>query len=247
MYREIARRTNCAVLLVHHTAKPPQGSSEGHAGNMNTARGASALIGVSRIIETLFGMSKKDSERHGIPENERHLYVRLDDAKANLSLATAEAKWFKRVGVTIANGDEVGVLEPVKLADAALPDKNTEKDYLRSIICTLLVLIKTPSETLNAAAIALAWDGGERFKEYRQQDANGNHRASSTARRKIEEACKENFVVVTGTESCGFTIEYPSKGPVTLHRFSRSASATEIAAQPPEFSDPETEENDHDF
>ena len=117
MYRDIARRAKCAVLLVHHTAKPPQGSSEGHAGNMNTARGASALIGVSRVIETLFGMSKKDGERHGIAENERHLYVRLDDAKANLSLASSEARWFKRIGVTIANKDEVGVLEPVKLSE----------------------------------------------------------------------------------------------------------------------------------
>ena len=34
MFREIARQGDCAVLLVHHTAKPPQGSSDGHAGNM---------------------------------------------------------------------------------------------------------------------------------------------------------------------------------------------------------------------
>jgi RecA-family ATPase len=38
MFREIARVGDCAVMLVHHTAKPPQGSSDGHAGNLNTSR-----------------------------------------------------------------------------------------------------------------------------------------------------------------------------------------------------------------
>jgi hypothetical protein len=38
MFREIARAGNCAVMLVHHTAKPPQGSSDGHAGNPNLRR-----------------------------------------------------------------------------------------------------------------------------------------------------------------------------------------------------------------
>lgn len=246
MYREIARRTKCAVLLVHHTAKPPQGSSEGHAGNMNTARGASALIGVSRVIETLFGMSKKDGDRHGIAENQRHLYVRLDDAKANLSLASAEAKWFKRIGVTIANGDEVGVLEPVELATTAISVK-TDDDLHHAIIATLLALVKEESTTLNTAIIRLAWGGGKRFEEYRQTDSKGNQRASRTLRLKVEDACKANISIVTGAEACGFTIEYPEKGPVTLHRYSRPAVSTEIAAQPPEFLDPEPTEDDHDF
>ena len=72
MFREIARRGECAVMLVHHTAKPPQGASDGHAGNLNTARGASALVGVARIVQTLFSMSPKDAERYGVPEEERH-------------------------------------------------------------------------------------------------------------------------------------------------------------------------------
>ena len=123
MFREIARAGNCAVMLVHHTAKPPQGSSDGHAGNLNTSRGASALAGVARIVQTLFSMSARDAEQHGVDDDERHLFVRLDDAKANLGLISGRARWFRRVGVTIANGDEVGVLVPDQLeqveADAA--------------------------------------------------------------------------------------------------------------------------------
>ena len=112
MYREIAREANCAVLLVHHTSKPPQGTSDSHAGNMNTARGASALVGVARVVQTLFSMSEADAERLGVGTDERHLYLRLDDAKANLGLISGEAAWYRRKSVTIANGDEVGVLVP---------------------------------------------------------------------------------------------------------------------------------------
>ena len=112
MFRDIARQGACAVMLVHHTAKPPQGSSDGHAGNMNSARGASALTGVARVVQTLFGMSGKDAEACGVDEEDRHRYVRLDDAKANLGPPGLATRWFQREGVQIANGDEVGVLVP---------------------------------------------------------------------------------------------------------------------------------------
>ena len=112
MFREVARSTNCAVLLVHHTAKPPQGSSDSHAGNMNTARGASALVGVARVVQTLFGMSQSDAEQYGVPREERHLHLRLDDAKANLGLISPDASWYRKASIVIPNGDEVGVLVP---------------------------------------------------------------------------------------------------------------------------------------
>ena len=112
MLREIARAANCSVLLVHHTAKPPQGMSDGHAGNINTARGASALVGVARVVQTLFSMSEADAERTGVSNEERHVYLRLDDAKANLGLVSPDATWYRKVGVELPNGDEVGVLAP---------------------------------------------------------------------------------------------------------------------------------------
>ena len=112
MFREVARSANCSVLLVHHTAKPPQGTSDGHAGNMNTARGASALVGVARVVETLFSMSEADADEVGVSDDDRHLYLRLDDAKANLGPTRGEPAWYRRQSVTIANGDEVGVLVP---------------------------------------------------------------------------------------------------------------------------------------
>jgi hypothetical protein len=69
-------------------------------------------------------MSERDADKLGVVDDERRLWVRLDDAKANLSLIDGEALWFKRVGVVIPNGDEVGVL----VAGDPGPSENTASD-----------------------------------------------------------------------------------------------------------------------
>lgn len=112
LWREIARRCDCAVVLVHHTGKPPAAAPDSWVGSLSASRGASSLGGVARIVRTLFSMSEKDAERLCLPPEDRHRWVRLDDAKANLALASGEARWFERLSINIANGDEVGVLVP---------------------------------------------------------------------------------------------------------------------------------------
>ena len=243
MFRDIARRADCAVVLVHHTGKPPQGSSEGHAGNMWSSRGASALVGVARVIKTLFGMSKKDAERRGIREDDRHLYIRLDDAKANLSLASPEAKWFKRLGVTLANTDEVGVLESITLDENPSYNAGGDTDSHHAIIAALLAHVKEDVITLNRAVNLLAWGGHEAFKKYCIIDDQGRQRASTSLRTKVKAACKSPIVIVTGSQACGFTLD-ESKSPHVLRRFARPVGATELASQPPEnFTDMEEEDD----
>lgn len=115
LWREIARRSNCSVLLVHHAKK--YGSEPGDA---SAARGGSALIGVARIVSTLFGMSEDEASTFDINIDERGKYLRFDDAKANLSLITYAAKWFTKETVTLPNAsseepaDDVGALKPWK-------------------------------------------------------------------------------------------------------------------------------------
>lgn len=118
LYREIAQRADCAVTLVHHTSKPPEGRSDSHIGNMYSGRGASSLVGVARVSLTLFGMTERDAERLGVAPEDRRKYIRLDDAKMNLSLQSGEPAWFERAAQEIGNGklglqgDKVGVLRP---------------------------------------------------------------------------------------------------------------------------------------
>ena len=133
LWREVARRCDCAVVLVHHTGKPPAAAPDSWVGSLSASRGASSLAGVARIVRTLFSMSEKDAERLGIPPEERHRWVRLDDAKANLALASGQARWFERVSVTIANGEEVGVLVPGDPAPAS-PHRVSDEEIEAALV-----------------------------------------------------------------------------------------------------------------
>ena len=205
MFREIARAGNCAVMLVHHTAKPPQGSSDGHAGNLNTSRGASALAGVARIVQTLFSMSARDAEQHGVDDDERHLFVRLDDAKANLGLISGRARWFRRVGVTIANGDEVGVLVPDQLEQVETTAPIDVRDFHRTIVAALLAQVPEDEITLNAAAKLLAWGPHERFHRYRQtDDQRSPTREAEPCATRSSPPARRASTIIDGASSRGF-------------------------------------------
>jgi KaiC/GvpD/RAD55 family RecA-like ATPase len=114
LWREVSRRTNCAVLLVHHAKK----YSAQMAGDMDAARGGGALSGVARVVCTLFGMTSDEAKGFGVADEERVRYLRFDDAKANLSLMSGSARWFEKHSVSLGNAgdglpaDEVGVLMP---------------------------------------------------------------------------------------------------------------------------------------
>lgn len=133
--RRIAVEANCSVLVVAHSRKPPQASSEGYTGDIDGLRGASSQAGVLRLGYTLYGASAKDCKDWGIPEAERHLFVRLDGAKSNLSLLSGKPRWMKRVSVPIGEGDNaesIGVLEP-----AFLEERKAEMDLVHLIAKTL--------------------------------------------------------------------------------------------------------------
>ena len=135
LWREVARRGGCAVVLVHHTGKPPAASPDAWTGSLSASRGASSLSGVARVVRTLFGMSERDAEKLGIDAARRHQLVRMDDAKANLSLASHQARWFERKSITIANGEEVGVLVPADPADASTTETADDRaERVRELI-----------------------------------------------------------------------------------------------------------------
>ena len=100
MWREVAWAAGIARLSSStHAAKPPSASPDAWTGSLAASRGASSLAGVARIMRTLFAMSQSDADKFGLDADERRLWVRLDDAKANLSLASGSARWFKRLSI----------------------------------------------------------------------------------------------------------------------------------------------------
>jgi hypothetical protein len=137
LWREVARRTNVAILLVHHTKKYAQDM----AGDPDAGRGGGSLTGVARIVSTLFPMTEREEElfKKGAksPEErdriQRIKFIRYDDAKANLTLKTLAARWFEKKTYVLPNGneidpaDEVGVLVPWEPPSGELTEPETIK------------------------------------------------------------------------------------------------------------------------
>ncbi len=97
-WAEVAERTGCAVLLVHHVRK---GAAEG----VDATRGAKSLTDAARSASMLSPMSQEDAQSLSVPERERWRYVRLDDAKANLAPRPDAARWFRLETVALGNGN----------------------------------------------------------------------------------------------------------------------------------------------
>jgi AAA domain len=113
IWREVARRTGAAVVLIHHTRK----YAGEMAGNADASRGGGSMIGIARVLVTLFDMTEAEAKAMDIPVEERGNYVRFDDAKANHN-KKGLVRWFEKQSVSLGNGngflpaDDVGVLVP---------------------------------------------------------------------------------------------------------------------------------------
>lgn len=111
----VAREANVSNLVLHHTTKAGSSKQEDRVGNMDVSRGASGIVYKSRISFTLMNASQQDCEDYGLQDAERNTWVRLDDAKMNLALASGDATWFRKEGVRIPSTDVVGVLKYTEL------------------------------------------------------------------------------------------------------------------------------------
>ena len=94
--RDISVSANCALHLVHHTRKPPAGTSH-QAGDIFAVRGGGAIVGDAHFVFTLADMGQADGETLGVADADRKKFIRLDDAKGKLAPPSG-ALWFERVG-----------------------------------------------------------------------------------------------------------------------------------------------------
>ena len=108
----LADKMNVSIELVHHTRKLNGGEA-----TVEDSRGGSALIGAVRAGRALNPMTAEDAARAGL---ETHIdHFRIEAAgKNNLSRSAPHSTWLRRVGVTLANGDDVAVVEPWEWPDA---------------------------------------------------------------------------------------------------------------------------------
>jgi hypothetical protein len=109
-WRRIASATNCAILLIHHVRK-------GAVTDIDAARGAKGLTDSARVGLLLSPMSEEEADKMGVEAEQRWQYVRLDDAKVNMSPKAGAAKWFRleqvelrNKTVSYPNGDKVAAV-----------------------------------------------------------------------------------------------------------------------------------------
>jgi hypothetical protein len=93
---------DAGAMVPHHTRK---GAPD--PGNADVGRGAGALKDAFRLCYTLNPMSKEDAELLGVSEDDRASLVRLDNGKVNLVRKSMTPRWFRLVGVSIGNGNEI--------------------------------------------------------------------------------------------------------------------------------------------
>ncbi len=195
--RKIAVKANCAVVVAAHSRKPSGASSDGHAGEQDSLRGASSQGGVVRMSFTLFDMPSKDAANCGVADDERHMFVRLNDAKANLKLKTNEAKWLRRVSVDIDEDQipyegpqYIGVLAPVSFAGRV----RVEKQDLASLIARTLADNFDPGETVKIRTIVGKMEPSDRAAF----GANGNTAATIKTLIRKSTGAKEGAAFARG-------------------------------------------------
>ena len=114
----IANITNCSISLVHHTRKTNGGDI-----SVEDGRGGSALKDAARSARAFNQMQPSQAEQWGV--DNRRLYFRTDDGKANLSPPADSATWFKMEGVSLGNGGPVDLGDSVGVVTSWTPPDQT--------------------------------------------------------------------------------------------------------------------------
>lgn len=185
--RRIAREADVSMLIPHHTSKPSGGATQHRAGNADVARGAGAIVNSARIVVTLFAATDQDRETYGISEEDKHRFVRLDDAKMNMTLASADSTWFRKVGARLYNGDEVGVM----MFHDMRANEQAHREEIASILCEVLTATNAATISMKQATNAL-----------QEQDPLYARMTEVAARNKIEKALRSGVDTDFGRIIC---------------------------------------------
>jgi hypothetical protein len=159
LFRSIAQAENCSIEFEQHTRKMPAGVNGDYVGA--DARGASAWRDALRSQRVLNIMAKDEAERNAILEHERSLYFHVDIGKAN-NARPREPAWRRIVSIELANGDNIGVVEPWNTPgqnseDIVRADRVAEELYLNLLSrLTLSGMRVTLGPTNNGAPTVFA-------------------------------------------------------------------------------------------
>ena len=96
---EIARATNCSLLLPCHFRKGGDLDGDGR----DAFRGASSLVDGARIAVGMLGMTKPEGDEFNVPEDDTGRYVRMVNSKANMTPKAEATDWYELVSISLGN------------------------------------------------------------------------------------------------------------------------------------------------
>ena len=105
-FRGFAADHDMAECILHHNRK-----GTASPGDPDSMRGASAIVGASRIAVTLNTMTEDDARNFSIPPDHYRSFFRIDGAGSNYA-PTEATEWFERVEYQLDNGDGAAAAVP---------------------------------------------------------------------------------------------------------------------------------------
>ncbi len=156
--RAIAVQGTRHVGIDHHVTKISMADPEGHVGNLASVRGAGSLIGYTRWAFTLARLNAETAAAHGISEEERPRYRRLDALKTSYGPDGEQMRLLRVESVTIPNGERVPVLveQDIEAVQAQAKERQTAiAEASRRRLGEALTRMLTESRPRSANAAAL--------------------------------------------------------------------------------------------
>lgn len=152
----LARLANIAVLALHHTPK-----SVRQAGSSDAIRGAGNIVNAVRIASTIYAADEADAALYGFGEGYKARYVRIDDAKQNLSAMETKPLWLEKQSFPLPCGDTSYALRLMEPSATAMG----EAKFIATILASHMVAHGSMHlATYDAAKVLVAADSYFRDK-----------------------------------------------------------------------------------
>jgi RecA-family ATPase len=136
--KRLARKHDCAVLIVHHTRK------DGDLTNTDAIGGASAIVNQARVALLIARLTKEEAKSFpGVLDSQLWRYFRVVDAKTNLAPPSANTQWYQLNShdhpnaepPTYRYGDGVQVVDEIEVAQLnTSPVPNSTNDAAKRAI-----------------------------------------------------------------------------------------------------------------
>ena len=165
--KRLAAKSDCALLVVHHTRKGSKGSEDGNA---EAVSGASAIVNLARRAIMPVTMTGDEMKVLGVLPSERLRHFKLVDAKSNLAPRSADSPWYRLHSVELPNpeppvyphGDNVQAVQRVNLSVLQTAPPTTDDQKIRDAILDLINRGKVIDGQPHPYSPSLAGAGNER-------------------------------------------------------------------------------------